>query len=127
MVTRIILVSDVLFIPMRPGASDFRTLNEFYERYEQAKEFRDYIPAYFVLNEYNDNLNIHKGIKDVLQQEYDDIPILKTTIKNRVAYGESSTQGIGVYEYLDNKAKAEMVSLTNEVLALAEQVGLVKQ
>jgi chromosome partitioning protein len=127
MVTRIILVSDVLFIPMRPGASDFRTLNEFYERYDQAKEFRDAIPAYFILNEYNDNLNIHKGVKNVLQQEYDDIPILNTTIKNRVAYGESSTQGIGVYEYLDNKAKAEMVSLTNEVLALAEEVGLVKQ
>lgn len=127
MVTRIILVSDVLFIPMRPGASDFRTLNEFYERYEHAKEFRESIAAYFILNEYNGNLNIHKGIKEVLLTEYEDIPILNTTIKNRVAYGESSTQGIGVYEYQDNKAKAEMVSLTNEVLALAEQVGLVNQ
>jgi chromosome partitioning protein len=127
MVTRIILVSDVLFIPMRPGASDFRTLNEFYVRYDQAKEFREHIPAYFILNEYNNTLNIHKGVKNVLQEEYDDIPILKTTIKNRVAYGESSTQGIGVYEYLDDKAKAEMISLTNEVLALAEKVGLVKQ
>ena len=127
MVTRIIMVSDVLLIPIRPGASDFRTMTEFYQRYKQAEAFREHIPAYFVLNEYNDALNIHKGIRDVLQAQYGDIPILETTIKNRVAYGETSAQGIGVYEYADDKAKVEMVSLTNEVLGVAEQVGLVKQ
>ena len=126
MVTRIILVSDFLLIPIRPGASDYRTLNEFYERYDQAKEFRAHIPAYFILNEYNGQLNVHKSIKGVLAAQYDDIPIMKTTIKNRVAYGESSTSGIGVYEYVDQKAKAEMVGLTNEVLAVAEEVGLVQ-
>jgi len=125
MTTRIILASDILLIPIRPGAHDFRTMNEFFQRYEQAKEFRDDIPAFFILNEYSEQKNVHKGIRTLLETEFA-IPILKTTMKTRVAYAETSISGTGVYEYPDDKAKAEAVSLTNEVLAIAEQFKLVQ-
>lgn len=124
MTTRIILASDLLLIPIRPGAHDFRTMDEFFRRYDQAKEFRDHIPAYFLLNEYSERNNVHKGIKDLLASNFD-IPILETTMKTRVAYAETSIMGTGVYEYSDTKAKAEAVSLTKEVLKVAEQLSLV--
>ena len=41
MATRIILASDILLIPIRPSAQDFRTMDEFFKRYEEAKEFRN--------------------------------------------------------------------------------------
>jgi chromosome partitioning protein len=124
MTTRIILASDILLIPIRPGAHDFRTMSEFFQRYEQANEFRDEIPAFFILNEYSEQKNVHKGIRTMLETEFD-IPILETTMKTRVAYAETSISGTGVYEYPDDKAKAEAVSLTNEVLAIAERLQLV--
>ena len=37
MTTRIILASDLLIIPIRPGAHDFRTMDEFFNRYNQVK------------------------------------------------------------------------------------------
>jgi len=125
MTTRIILASDILLIPIRPGAHDFRTMEEFFSRYEQAKEFRNHIPAYFILNEYSKQKNVHQGIRTMLENEFD-IPILETTLKTRVVYAETSITGAGVYESSDVKAKSEAVSLTNEVLQIAEQLQLVQ-
>ena len=123
MTTRIILASDILLIPILPGGHDFRSMEFFFERYEQAKEFRDDIPAYFVLNQFSGNINVHRDIRQILEQF--GIGILDTTIKKRIAYVKTSIEGSGVYEYNDPKAKAEMVALTNEVLTLAERHQLV--
>lgn len=124
MTTRIILASDMLLIPIRPGAHDFRTMDEFFSRYEQAREFREAIPAYFILNEYSDATKMHRGIREMLQGKFE-VPILETTLRNRVAYAETSIAGVGVYEYQDLKAKEEMVRLTQEVIGLAEEHKLV--
>ncbi|MEM9886365.1 MAG: ParA family protein [Bacteroidota bacterium] len=125
MTTRIILASDILIIPIRPGAHDFRTMEEFFSRYAQAKEFRDDIPAYFLLNEYSAKKNVHQGIRSMLENEFE-IPILETTLKTRVAYAETSITGTGVYESADTKAKNEAISLTNEILEIAEQFQFVQ-
>ena len=53
MATRIILNIDLLLIPVRPGAQDYRTLQEFMNRYEEAKAFREAIPAHFLMNEFS--------------------------------------------------------------------------
>lgn len=121
MTTRIILSSDLLLIPILPSGHDFRSMERFFERYEQAKEFKDNIPAYFVLNQYSENINIYQDMKELLGQF--EVNILDTTVKKRIAYIKTAIEGTGVYEYNDNKAKAEMVSLTNEVLAKAEELG----
>ena len=124
MTTRIILASDILLIPILPSGHDFRSMNQFFERLEQAKEFRDNIPAYFLLNQFSKNLNVHQDMKGILEQF--DIPILDSTIRNRIAYNKTGIEGKGVYEYPDNKAKAEMVQLTQELLSKAETLGLLQ-
>ena len=126
MVTRIILSSDILMIPIRPGAQDFRTMKEFINRYNDAKEFRGEIPAFFVLNEFSDQKNVHEGISKMINSSFD-IPVLDTRINSRVAYTEVSIEGKGVYEYSDNKAKAEMVKLTQEVLGKAKEFNLMEE
>ena len=123
MTTSIILVSDLLLIPIRPGAHDVRSMDDFFERYNQAKEFKEEIPAYFILNEYNDGWELHKGIREVLKKKYD-IPIFETTVKSRVAYGKGGVEGLSGYEKDDFRAKLEMVGLTKEVIDKATQHGL---
>lgn len=125
MTTRIILTSDLLLIPIRPGAQDYRTLQEFMTRYEEAKAFRESIPAYFVMNEFSAQKKVHKGLLDRIASDFD-LLVLDTKINSRVAYTEASVVGKGVLEYEDPKAKQEMINLTKEVLALAEENQLLE-
>ena len=117
--TRIILASDILLIPMLPSAHDFRTLKLFFERYDQALEFRDEIPAYFILNQYNDRIKLDREIHGLLATQ--NAGLLKTTLKKRVVYKSAAVDGMGAYEYDDPKAKKEMFDLTKEVLGLVEE------
>lgn len=119
--TRIILASDILLIPMLPSAHDFRTLKLFFARYEQALEFRDTIPAYFILNQYNDRIKLDREIHGLLEGQ--NAGLLKTTLKKRVVYKSAAVDGMGAYEYDDPKAKVEMFNLTKEVLGLVENIS----
>ncbi|MEO0898681.1 MAG: AAA family ATPase [Bacteroidota bacterium] len=125
MTTRIILSSDLLLIPVRPGAQDYRTLQEFMNRYEEAKAFREAIPAYFVMNEFSAQKKVHNGLLERISNDFD-LPVVNTKINSRVAYTEASVVGQGVLEYADTKAKQEMINLTKEVLALAEENQLLE-
>jgi chromosome partitioning protein len=124
MTTRIILASDILIIPILPSGHDFRAMNQFFERYEQAKGFKEDIPAYFLLNQFSENLNVHQDMKNLLTQF--GIEILKTTLNKRVAYVKTGIEGKGVYESNDEKAKEEMIKLTQELLALAQKNELLQ-
>jgi chromosome partitioning protein len=123
--TRVMMSSDILVIPIRPGAHDFRAMSEFFTRLDQVKEVRGDIAAYFLINEYDDRINLHRTVKESLIEHYQ-IPVLDTVLKSRTAYGESSMMGTGVFEHSDNKAKAEMVAATKEILALAEKHSFIQ-
>ena len=125
MATRIILASDILLIPIRPSAQDFRTMDEFFKRYEDAKEFRNAIPAFFILNEFSEQKKVHDGISKQIESSFD-VPVFNSKINSRVAYTEVSVLGQGVFEYSDPKAKSEMVSLTKEILEKAKKLKLME-
>lgn len=125
MTTRIILASDLLLIPIRPGANDFRTMDEFFTRYNAIKEIKGEIPAFFLLNEYSERINVHKTIRETLLEHYG-FPMLETAIKSRTAYVETCMMGTGVYEHTDALAKREIITLTEEILKLAETNSLTK-
>lgn len=125
MATRIILASDILIIPIRPSPQDFRTLEKFETRYEEAKAFEDDIPAYFLLNEYSEQKKVHEGIYNMIESSFD-IPFFDTKINSRVTYTEASVIGKGVYEYSDIKAKEEMINLTNEILNIGKELNFME-
>ena len=126
MATRIILTSDVLIIPIRPGAQDYRTMQEFINRFNEAKDFRPNIPAYFVLNEFTKSKKVHEGMLEMIESSFD-IPVLQNKINSRVAYTEVSIIGKGVFEYSDLKAKEEIRNLTKEVLKEAKKLNLLEE
>ena len=122
MTTRIILASDLLLIPIVASANDLLSVQKFMERYEQAKEFRDEIPARFIINQYH-GFNAEKSVIEVLDQL--DIPVLKSKIRERVAYKEAVPQGRGVVEWSDQKAAAEIEELTTEILGIAKELEFI--
>jgi chromosome partitioning protein len=124
MTTRIILSSDLLVVPILPSAHDFRAMTPFFERLSQAKEFKEQIPIYFLINQFSPSVNIYKGMRQAI--EGFGIDVLDTTLNKRAAYVETALEGRGVYESTDNKAKEEIVNLTRELLDKAQVHGLIK-
>lgn len=117
LVSTIIMLGDVVLIPLKPSGLDIWATEQFLEKYEQAKTLKD-VKAYFVLNEYDPNLNLSRETKEALKEF--EIPTLESTLKTRVSYKEAIVVGEGVYEYTDRKAKKEIRDLTEEVLKLLQ-------
>ena len=112
----IILVSDLVISPVKPSALDLWATEKFLSKYEDARLLKDNIKACFVINQYKANTLLSKEVEEALKEF--DIPILTTKISDRVAYSEAVMQGIGVLEYKDQKAKNEVINLTNEIIEI---------
>ena len=124
MTTGIIIASDILIIPILPSAHDYRAMMPFFKRYEQAKLYKGEIPAFFLINQFSSTANVYKRMREAIQGF--EIEVLQTTINKRAVYVETAIDGKGVIESTDPKARDEMVSLTKEILAIAEKNNLTK-
>ena len=115
---RTILASDLLVIPLTPSIYDFRGFENFLQRFEQVKGLKEasggLVRAFILLNRVVPNTKVSKDIEEAVK-EYE-VEVLNTKLANRIAYVDTATNGTGVLEYKDPKAKAEMNSLTEELL-----------
>jgi len=114
---RTILASDLLVIPLTPSIYDFRGFENFLQRFEQVKGLKEAsgaeVRAFILLNRVVPNTKVSKDIEEAVK-EYE-VEVLSTKLANRIAYVDTATDGTGVLEYKDPKAKAEMNSLTDEL------------
>lgn len=121
---RTILASDILVIPLTPSIYDFRGFENFLQRFEQVKGLKEagngFVRAFILLNRVVPNTKVSKDIEEAVK-EYE-VEVLKTKLANRVAYVDTATEGLGVMEYKDPKAKAEMLALTKELQTVIKSV-----
>jgi chromosome partitioning protein len=110
----IILISDLLLIPIKPGVLDLWATEKFIEKYEQALVLKQNINARFLLNQVDSRTKISHEVYDILKDF--GIQAMKTQINNRIAYSEAIISGLGVYEFKDLKAKDETINLANETI-----------
>ena len=116
--TRTILASDIILIPILPSIFDFRAFETFFQLLNELKETKQSnglgnVEAYIVMNRVNEKTNVSKEIVEGLKSYQ--IPILETKISSRTAYADTATDGIGVVEGKDKKAKEEFSRLTDEI------------
>jgi chromosome partitioning protein len=113
--SKIILLADLLLIPILPSGLDVWATEHFIERYNEACEQKESkIPAYFILNKFKPNTNFSKEVRDLLPET--GISVMTNVLNDRVAYAEAVVQGLGVFEYKDEKAKKEITKLFNELI-----------
>jgi chromosome partitioning protein len=122
---RTILASDMIVIPISPSILDFRAFESFYERTEQINELKESqglkrSKICVVINRLIERSNVGTEIITALQNY--PVHIFQTRLNNRVAYIDSITQGLGVLEYRDRKAKQEILLLTDELQDLLKTV-----
>lgn len=109
------LASDIVIVPISPSAFDFWSLDKFLGRFRQAQQMKEDLLLYVLLNKFNEVQNIGKELVESLKTEFPDVKRLNCTIAERVAYKETSSQGISVTEYKDKKAKEEIENLREEI------------
>lgn len=113
----IILMSNIVIVPLLPkGEQETNTINQLVRKVKSLEAAKDKsIPVYFVINEYDGRTSLHKNFAETMQKIFGD-RLLNAKLNNRVAYAEVTHEGKGVVEYSDRKAKAEMMTLVNEII-----------
>ena len=122
--SRAVAKSDISLIPVSTtGGGDIWATEKFLEHIELLRSKLDApLPCYFVVNRYESNVNMHKAYLEALkehQEEYN-VGMIETIIAKRNAYGEANSNGKGVIEWDNPKAKKEAKSLAKDVLEKAK-------
>lgn len=118
---RTMIVSDIVVIPISPSIYDFRAFESFLEHLQEVNHNRaeyglNRAKSLVVMNRMNERSKIGHQILDAVGHY--DIQIMETRLINRTAYADTATDGIGVVEGRDPKAKAEFNRFTDELEAL---------
>lgn len=126
LVSKIILLSDLVIIPVPPKSGNDREVTEdFLERFDSIQEQRPddgRTAAYLLPNMVKEGYNLHKAFLASLPELCEDygISMFETRISDLVAFGEANQFGTGVTEYANDKAKDQFESFLAEVKTILE-------
>jgi chromosome partitioning protein len=109
-----IMAADLVLVPVQPSPYDVWAAKEIIDLLTEASIFKPNLRKAFIINRKIANTAIGRDVAEALS-EYP-IPVLESAICQRVAFAESATQGLTVYE-LDPEmlASQEMDTLAEEV------------
>jgi chromosome partitioning protein len=114
-------IADLLLIPFRPSQPDLDTLPHLQDIIIQAQDLNPNLTAYGLLTMAPTNPvvnEIHEA-KEYLK-EYQNIHLVNSIIRDRKVYRDAISEGLGVIEMSNQKAKFEMEQLAIEVLKWSE-------
>lgn len=109
-----ILASDVVLIPVQPSPYDIWAANEVVELIKEASVFKDNLKSCFVINRKIVNTAIGRDVVDALSSY--PVPVLKSSIAQRVIFAESAAQGKAVFELeLEHPGALELNAVVSEL------------
>lgn len=111
-----IAASDLVILPVGPSPLDIWATAKMVSQIEDAQAINPDIKARFLINKFNKVTLLSKETRAVLEEFT--VPVLGTTLGNRVAYADTMTQGLSALEWTDRKAREEVRQFVNEVLDL---------
>ena len=112
-----ILASDMIVIPVQPSPYDVWACKEIVDLLREARVYKEMQKARFVINRKIVNTAIGRDVAEALASY--EIPVLKATIGQRVAFAESAAQGGTVLETApDGAAAQEILALLHELRGL---------
>ncbi len=105
-----ILASDLVVIPVQPSPYDVWAASETVQLVREAQQFKPSLKAVFVVNRKIANTAIGRDVAQALAQ-FEEVPVLKTTLAQRVIYAESAGQGLAVGEVDPTSEAAREIAL----------------
>lgn len=112
-----VMASDAVLIPVLPSQFDVWAAEETVKLLQECAVYKERLKAAFVINRKIANTAIGRDVAKALKQY--PLPVLQSTVSQRVAFAESA-RGRTVLEIdPDSSASKEIQALTKEVLKLA--------
>lgn len=114
-----IMASDVVLIPVQPSPYDIWASDEVVKLIAEALIYKENIKSVFVVNRKIANTAIGRDVKEALAGY--ELPVLSTSVTQRVVFAEAAARGMAVHE-VDSKgaAPAEIEAMTKELLELMQ-------
>jgi chromosome partitioning protein len=111
------LAAHILIVPFRPSQPDLDTLPKMQEIITQAQDLNPDLQVFGLLTMVPNNPAIHEesDARDCLK-DYPAIKLLSTIIHDRKCYRDAMSDGVGVVEMDNPKAKDEIKKLLAEIL-----------
>lgn len=108
--------ADVLLVPFRPSQPDLDTLERLDEIITEARDMNPALQPYAMLTMAPSNpvINETKDARLYLA-EYPQLSLLNTVVRDRKIYRDCMSEGKGVVEMVNSKAKAEIQLLVKEL------------
>jgi chromosome partitioning protein len=109
--------AHILVVPFRPSQPDLDTLPNMQEIIIQAKDLNPDLKVYGLITMAPTNPIIHEeaDARECLN-DYPEIKLLSTMIRDRKVYRDAMSDGLGVVEMDNPKAKMEIKKLVEEIL-----------
>lgn len=109
--------AHVMLLPFRPSQPDLDTLPSLQEIITQARDLNSELIVYALLTMGPTNPVVHETdeAREYLQ-DYPEIRLLATVVRDRKVYRDAMSEGMGVIEMSNRKASEEIKSLTREIL-----------
>lgn len=109
--------AHILIVPFRPSQPDLDTLPNMQEIIIQAKDLNPNLKVYGLITMAPTNPIIHEeaDARECLN-DYPEIKLLSTMIRDRKVYRDAMSDGLGVVEMDNPKATAEIKKLVEEIL-----------
>lgn len=108
-----LIISDLVTIPVSGSAPEVWAVQDMLDLINQAREKAPKLKARLVWNKYRATRAQDEIIKTVTAQL--GIKAMTTHLGNRTAYSEAIGRGLTVGEWPDQKARAEMAALIQEI------------
>lgn len=109
--------AQMLIVPFRPSQPDLDTLPNLQEIIIQAKDLNPDLQVFGLITMAPTNPVVHETdeAREYLQ-DYPEIQLLNTIIRDRKVYRDAMSDGLGVVEMGNQKASEEFLALMQEVL-----------
>jgi chromosome partitioning protein len=115
-----IMASDLVLIPVQPSPYDIWASQEVVKLIQEAVIYKPELKAAFVINRKIPNTAIGRDVESALAEF--DLPVLSTTIGQRVIFAESAAGGLSVLEQdAKSQAAVEISLFAKDVLNLLEK------
>lgn len=111
----VIMASDCILIPVQPSPYDVWAAEEIVALISEASIYKPDLKSFFVVNRKIVNTAIGRDVIDALSVY--DLPVLKSTIHQRVVFAEAAAIGKSVGEVeKKGQAESEILNFKNEIM-----------
>ena len=109
-------VSDLVLIPITPSLIDYRGFEIFFRKFKEIQLMKEEIGGSVLGAVIMNRVQRNRLVNEIPAAiESYGIRLLKSRIGDRLAYKDTFTEGLGVIEYRDEKARDEMNGIVDEI------------